>query len=139
MTNVPARRTWSRFPDLSDFFDSIGGLRPALGGNTIRVEDEITDDRYIVRAEMPGLDPETDIDVAVNDGRLEISAERTEKKTENGRSEFSYGSFRRSVTLPRGAKEDEIDASYAKGILTVSVGLGDTETPAKKIEVKKAD
>jgi HSP20 family protein len=139
MSNVPARRTWNRFPDLSDFFDSIGGLRPALGNNVIRVEDEITDDRYIVRAEMPGLDPESDINVSVSDGRLEISAERTERKTENGRSEFSYGSFRRSVTLPRGAKEEDVDASYAKGILTVSIGLGDTETSAKKIEVKKAD
>ena len=139
MSNVPARRTWNRFPDLSDFFDSIGGIRSALDSNIIRVEDEITDDRYVVRAEMPGLDPETDINVAVNDGRLEISAERTEEKAENGRSEFSYGSFHRSVTLPRGAKEDDIDASYAKGILTVSVGLGDTDTSAKKIEVKKAD
>ena len=77
--------------------------------------------------------------MSVSDGRLEISAERTERKTENGRSEFSYGSFRRSVTLPRGAKEEDVDASYAKGILTVSIGLGDTETSAKKIEVKKVD
>lgn len=139
MSTVPARRAWNPFPELSDFFDSIGGFRPTLGNNIIRVEDELADGRYIVRAEMPGLDPDKDINVQVNDGRLEISAERTDKKSDNGHSEFTYGSYRRSVTLPRGAKDDDIDASYAQGILTVSVGIGDTDSSAKKIEVKKAD
>ena len=57
----------------------------------------------------------------MRDGVLTIKAERTEKKESNGRSEFSYGSFVRSVTLPAGADEDAIKASYDKGILTVSV------------------
>ena len=70
---------------------------------------------------FPGVDPGKDVDITVRDGVLTIKAERTEKKESNGRSEFSYGSFIRSVTLPAGADEDAIKASYDKGILTVSV------------------
>ena len=76
---------------------------------------------YELRAEIPGVDPAKDVDITVRDGVLTIKAERTEKKESNGRSEFSYGSFIRSVTLPAGADEDAIKASYDKGILTVSV------------------
>lgn len=141
MSTVPARRSRSVFPDLSEFFDAFPftGLRPALGGNLIRVEDRVENGRYVVRAELPGLDPEKDIDVAINAGQLEITAERTEEKSEGGRSEFHYGSFRRSVTLPPGAKDDDVEASYAKGILTVSIGLAEQQQAGKKIEVKNAE
>ena len=66
------------------------------------------------------------------DGRLTIKAERTEKKESKGRSEFSYGSFVRSVTLPAGANEEDIKASYDKGILTVSVAVPEQAAPAEK-------
>ena len=59
----------------------------------------------------------------MRDGRLTIKAERSEKKETKGRSEFRYGSFVRSVTLPAGANEDDIKATYDKGILTVSVAV----------------
>ena len=59
----------------------------------MRLEDEIKDGRYVVRAEMPGVDPVKDIDITVRDGQLTIKAERSEKKDFDGRSEFSYGSF----------------------------------------------
>ena len=60
----------------------------------------------VVRAELPGVDPEKDIDVTVEDGVLTISAERresTEKKEDTSyRSEFRYGSFVRRLPVPRG-------------------------------------
>ncbi|TCN42468.1 HSP20 family molecular chaperone IbpA [Rhodococcus sp. SMB37] len=138
--SAPARRSRSVFPDLSEFFDTFGfpQLRP-FGSNLIRIEDKVEDNRYIVRAELPGLDPGKDIDVSIEHGRLEIGAERSEEKSEGGHSEFSYGSFRRSVPLPAGAKEDDIEATYAKGILTVTVGLGDSSDASRKIDVKNAD
>ncbi len=49
-----------------------------------------------------------------------------------GRSEFSYGSFIRSIPLPPGANEDDIKATYDKGILTVSVAVSETAPPAEK-------
>ena len=59
----------------------------------------------------------------MRDGKLTIKAERSEKKETKGRSEFSYGSFTRSVTLPAGSNEEDIKATYVKGILTVDVAL----------------
>ena len=46
------------------------------------------DGRYVVRAEIPGIDPAKDVDITVRDGRMTIKAERTEKKQAKGRSEF---------------------------------------------------
>jgi HSP20 family molecular chaperone IbpA len=106
-----------------------------LEGHIIRLEDEVTDDSYVVRAELPGVDPATDVDITVRDGHLIIKAERTEKSEANGRSEFSYGSFVRSVALPSGADEDAITANYDKGILTVSVPVSSAKPTAKHVEV----
>lgn len=139
MSNVPARRR-SVLPDLTELFDAfpVTGLRPPFGGNMIRVEDRVTDDKYTLRAELPGLEPE-DIEVSVEDGRLTIEAERSEESSESGRSEFSYGSFSRTVTLPAGADEDAVSASYAKGILEVTVGLSAKGSGAKRIDVTSAE
>jgi HSP20 family protein len=89
----------------------------------IRLEDEVQDGHYVVHAELPGIDPAKDVDITVRNGQLTIKAERTEKKETKGRSEFSYGSLVRSVTLPPGANEDDIKATYDNGILTVDVAV----------------
>ena len=91
-----------------------------------------------MRAEIPGVDPAKDVDITVHDGRLTIKAERTEKSESGGRSEFSYGSFERTVTLPQGADEDDITATYDKGILTVSVGVSEPKKTEKKIEIESS-
>lgn len=140
MSKLPAQqRPRSFFPELSDLFEgfpSWATLRPAFGSHVIRVEDEMKDGNYEIRAEIPGVDPGKDVDITVRDGLLTIKAERTEKKESEGRSEFSYGSFARSVTLPRGADEDAITASYDKGILTVSVPVAADKAAEKHVEVK---
>lgn len=140
MSNVPARRR-SVFPDLSELFDAfpVTGFRPPFGGNLIRVEDRVEEDKYVLRAELPGLDPANDIKVSVQDGQLTIEAERSEEKQEGGRSEFAYGSFSRTVTLPAGADEDQVEASYTKGILEVTVALAAKERGAKHIEITPGD
>jgi HSP20 family protein len=70
---------------------------------------------------------------------LTIKAERTEKKESSGRSEFSYGSFVRSVTLPASADEDAIKASYDKGILTVTVPLTQAEAAEKHVDIQSTN
>ncbi|PRC46636.1 heat-shock protein Hsp20, partial [Mycobacterium sp. ITM-2017-0098] len=52
-----------------------------------------------------------------------------------GRSEFTYGSFTRTLPLPDGADEDDVNAVYDRGILTVSVPLSDEHRVEKHIEV----
>lgn len=135
------RRPRSLFPEFSDLFagfPDLTGLRPALDTRVMRLEDEMKDGRYVVRAEMPGVDPEKDIDITVRDGQLTIKAERSEKKDFDGRSEFSYGSFVRAVSLPAGADEDDIEATYDKGILTVSVAVSEAKPAERRVQVKSA-
>lgn len=143
MSRLPVQhRQRSFFPELSELFEGFpawAGLRPALGAHPIRVEEETKDGNYELRAEIPGVDPAQDVDITVRDGVLTIKAERSEKKESSGRSEFSYGSFLRSVTLPAGADEDAIKASYDKGILTVSVPVSDVQPAEKRVAVESTN
>jgi HSP20 family protein len=137
MTDLPARRqprswlpAWSDFwSDLWTGFPSFAAMRPS---HLIRLENEVQDGHYVLRAELPGIDPAKDVDITVRNGQLTIKAERSEKKETKGRSEFSYGSFTRSVTLPAGANEEDIKASYDKGILTVDVAVPEQAAPSEK-------
>ena len=142
MSNLERRQQRSLFPEIADLFagfPSFANIRPVFDARLMRLEDELTKDgRYEVRAELPGVEAK-DVDITVHDGRLTIKAERTEKSESKGRSEFSYGSFERTVTLPQGADEDDIKASYDKGILTVSVGLSEPKKTEKKIEIESPE
>jgi HSP20 family protein len=124
------------FPDLVDWFEEpFLTLRPYLG-QPIRVEEYLEGDHYLVRAELAGIDPTKDVEVTVGSGYLTIRAERSDTIEGKHRSEFRYGSFSRTLTLPVNADEDAVTASYRDGILTVSVGLKtEQKAPAKKIEV----
>ncbi len=94
MTTVSVeRRPIALFPEISEVFagfPSLAALRHVFDTRSMRLEDETKDGRYVVRAEMPGVDPAKDIDSTVRDGQLTIKAERSEKKDFDGRSEFSY-------------------------------------------------
>ena len=84
MSTLPAsRRSRAVWPDLAEWFagfPSWAEMRPVLGGHVMRLEDEMKDGHYEVRAEMPGIDPGKDVDITVRDGVLTIKAERSEKK-----------------------------------------------------------
>jgi HSP20 family protein len=109
-------RLWG---ELSDWFDVDLTHR----GGLIRVEDRITDTEYTVRAELPGMDPEKDVQINVANGVLTIHAERKEESHTGNRSEFRYGMMQRSVRLPANADEDNVKAKYGKGILEITVPL----------------
>jgi HSP20 family protein len=124
--------------EIFDWFESPWTLLHPAAGHPMRMEDYVTDGTYVVRAELPGIDPEKDADVTVSKGVLTISAHREEQTAAKHRSEFRYGTFTRSLTLPAGADEEHIQASYDKGILEVAVGLKDQESEKtqKHIPVK---
>jgi len=124
-------------PDVIDWFEApFMTLRPYLV-QPIRVEDYVEDGYYVVRAELPDVDPEKDIEVTVRSGYLTIHAERSAKTEGKYRSEFRYGSFSRSLALPPNADEDAVTASYRDGMLTTRVGLktDKKEELPKKIEI----
>jgi HSP20 family protein len=103
------------------------------------VEDFVRDDSYVIRAELPGIDPEKDVEVTVADGILTIKAERREERADKHHSEFHYGTFSRSVTLPAGADEEHVEAIYGHGILEVTVKLAadKADKTVRKIQVRQ--
>jgi HSP20 family molecular chaperone IbpA len=78
MATLPVqRRHRVLFPEIADLlagFPSWGGLR-AFDGHVMRLEDELKDGSYEVRAELPCVDPAKDVDITVRDGQLTIKAE----------------------------------------------------------------
>jgi HSP20 family protein len=104
-----------------------------------RLEEFTDGDTLVVRAEMPGIDPEHDVDITVANGTLRIQAERKEESTSEEktsyRSEFRYGSFTRTLPLPAGATEDDVKATYRDGILEVRIPVNTTQAEARKVPV----
>lgn len=128
--------------DFMDHFDRM--FESAAGPAPIRVEEFVDDKTLVIRAEMPGVDPEKDVEVSISDGVLHISAERQEKEEHKDknryRSEFRYGSFTRNVPLPEGVKEEDIKASYKDGVLEVRTPLPEAMTAGtekKKLPVTR--
>ncbi len=138
MSTLTRRDYRDTFVDLFDWLESpLTMLRP-ISGQTMRVEDYVKDGRYVVRAELPGLNPEKELVVTVSDGILTIKADRKEKTEDKHRSEFRYGSFIRHLTLPAAADEEHIQASYDRGILEIAIPLKATHAPdtERKIPVR---
>ena len=108
----------------------------------LRVEEFHEGDTLVVRAELPDIDPEKDVEVTTSDGVVKIHAHReqkAEKKERRGyRSEFRYGDFERQVSLPSGASPADVKATYTNGILEVRIPCPEkTESPQTKVEVTR--
>jgi HSP20 family protein len=137
MTSLTRREP--RVPlDIFDWLEAPWTVLHPVSGHPVRMEDFVTDGRYVVRAELPGLDPEKDIEVKVSKGILTIEAERHEETQAKHHSEFRYGKLTRSVTLPEGADVEHVDAMYDNGILEVRVPLPkeSAETTIKSVPVR---
>jgi len=108
--------------------------------DVIKVEEYHQNGTLVVRAELPGIDPDKDVELTVSNGMLHIEAERREeeKTEEKGyvRRELRYGSFSRSLPLPEGATEDDVKASYKDGILEIRIPVAET-VPTRKIPVTR--
>jgi HSP20 family protein len=137
---VPARR-WDWFDrDLGRWFE---GMWPWFGGgDRLCIEQEMADDTMIVRAEVPGIDPDKDVEITLDDGVLRIRAERryeeSEEKQGRTRSEFRYGMFERSLRVPGDVGVDDVEATYRDGILEVKVPFKvPTEAGVRRVPVTK--
>jgi HSP20 family protein len=129
----PVTEQW---PDLWRRFFAV----PPEAEGWLRVEEKREGDDYVVRFEVPGIDPERDVELTVTGGVLRISARREQRveRDEQGerRSEFRYGEFTRAIPLPQGVDPDSITADYKDGILEVRVPLPQEEkSEAKRIPV----
>jgi HSP20 family protein len=127
---------WRPFRDLVSIQDEMNRLFDDFFGRPFirrewteeawspSVDMSETKDNVIVNAEIPGI-PKEDIKVAVQDNILTLSGEKGQEKEEKNanyhRIERSYGSFRRSFTLPTSVKPDEVKATYKDGILKITL------------------
>ena len=128
------------FPGLADWLESPwAGPPPFLTGQVFRLEEAMRDDRYVVRAELPGLDPENDIEVTVEGRILTIRAERRQQDNGPCRSEFRYGSLARVVRLPARVDAADVTARYDKGVLEVSVPVCEVKPGGTRIPIQDAD
>ena len=109
------------------------GWRPAVDVLT-RGED------LVVRAELPGLDPQKDVEISYHDGMLTIRGERRQEQRTDGeryfRLETTYGSFERSIPLPEGVNADAITATHKDGVLEIVVPGVAQISGARTIPVK---
>jgi len=121
MRSVPMRR-------------SLGAVWDPQAEDVISVDEYRDEDTQVIRAELPGIDPDRDVELTVTDGMLRIDAERrVEKDTEDKgytRHELRYGRFTRTLPLPEGATAEDVKATYRNGILEIRVPV--PQQPAGK-------
>lgn len=133
--------------DLLDFwnpstFGMPGRLRRLADEAAIKVEEYREDETLVIKADIPGIDPDNDVEMTIADGVLNLRAERREEKETSDRdyrrTEIRYGAFSRSLTLPPGASEKDVTATYKDGVLEVRVPIKTEAAAAKAIPITRA-
>lgn len=122
-----------------DLFDFDNLLRPWFNENelTMRTDIKEAEGNYVMDIELPGYEKE-EIEVNLDKGYLIVKATKKiteeDKKTNFIRKERRYGSVSRSFYVGENLKEEDVNANYANGILTLTFPK---EAPAKIIEKKR--
>ena len=94
--------------------------------------------KYIVRVSLPGVEPK-EVEINLQGNRLTIKGEKRItkmlKEVEVKHSEFLYGSFERTLTLPEGIVSDKLVAEFHNGVLEITAPIAVAALP-RKIEVR---
>ena len=126
----------------SDITEPLRRFLEADLGSWLRVEEYREEGTMVVKAEVPGINPEKDVDITLVGNELQIDVrheEKNEHKDKAGyRSEFRYGTFSRAVSLPGPVEEKDIKASYNDGVLEVRIPVPDqAEATTRKIPITR--
>ncbi|MDO8144077.1 MULTISPECIES: Hsp20/alpha crystallin family protein [Isoptericola] len=124
---------WDPFQEMDRLFGSF----PLTARNVSAMPMDLfrEDDHFVLAADLPGIDPGS-IDVSVEDRTLTVRAERTGRSGEGQwlLRERPAGTVARQITLGRGLALDHISASYADGVLTLTIPVAEEAKP-RRIEV----
>jgi HSP20 family protein len=135
----PVRELGTIQNEMNRLFNSFFDTPTTANGTTFRrwipaMDLVETDGAFVLKADLPGLS-ESDVNIEVEDDVLTISGERKseqqDRKAGYYRVERSYGSFRRSLTLPEGVEADSVKATFANGVLEVTVPKPVHQAPRK--------
>jgi HSP20 family protein len=133
---------WREMDNLFDRFFGEAGWPERAVEKTFAPAFDIseTDNEFVVRAELPGVDPK-EVDINLTGDRLTIKGEKNDEKEERAenfhRVERSFGSFTRSFQLPCEVKEEEIKAEYKNGVLELKLPKAEeVKRKTVKVEVK---
>jgi HSP20 family protein len=136
---------WEPFRELSSLQTEMNRLfnaafdAPAGGNGGVRrwtpaMDLLETDDAFVLRADLPGL-TEDDVNIELEDNVLTLAGERKSAHEEKGegfhRVERSFGSFSRSLTLPKGVDPEAVTAGFENGVLEVRVPKPEQRKPRK--------
>ena len=135
----PVRELSSLQNDMNRLVNTFFDTTTANGGTSPRrwipaMDLVETDDHFVLRADLPGLS-EDDVHIDVEDDVLTVSGERKaqheDKREGYVRVERSYGSFRRSLTLPEGVEAEAVSASFDRGVLEVQIPKPEARKPRR--------
>lgn len=109
--------------------------------NRPAIESSIDGDKFVVRVDLPGVDPKN-IDVQIVNGILTVKGTREERRESDKaslfRREIRYGSFERSISLPEGIKAENLNAVHHDGVLELRAPMPKESAPkAVKIQVEE--
>lgn len=151
--NVPVRREqdnpfYSLQRSINQVFDNFlfegFGRSPfsLMASFSPRLDVSETDEEFHVTAELPGMD-EKDVEVSLSNHVLTLKGEkkdeREDKRRDFYRVERSYGMFERTVPIPDGVDLDKVEASFKKGLLTVTLPkTAEYQKERKRIPVRAA-
>jgi HSP20 family protein len=114
-------------------FDS-GSSGPALQRWVPAMDLVESGEQFVLRADLPGMSEE-DIQIELEDGTLTVSGERKaeHEQREEGfhRVERSFGTFARSLTLPKGIDGDAVSASFDRGVLEIRIPKPEERKPRR--------
>jgi HSP20 family protein len=143
---------WEPFRELSSLqtemnrlfnaaFDTQGNGPSAARRWTPAMDLLETDDAFVLRADLPGVS-ESDVTIELEDNVLTLSGARNveheDKREGFYRVERAYGSFSRSLTLPKGVDPEAVSASFDRGVLEVRVPKPEQRKP-RKIEITREE
>lgn len=123
------------FQEMDRLMGQVFGSASAAG--TMPMDLYRSGDHYVLHVDLPGADPGT-IDVNVEDRTLTIRGQRTSRTEQDVQwlvNERPSGTYARQLTVGRGLALDKMEATYADGVLTLSIPVAEESKP-RKVEVQ---
>ncbi|MDD2495701.1 MAG: Hsp20/alpha crystallin family protein [Tissierellia bacterium] len=123
---------------LDDFFNDNWPSPRNLARDTFKVDVQESDTQYVIEAELPGVNKD-EVNIEMNDGRLNISIKREENINEEKKNyihkERRYSSMSRSIYLEE-AKSEGIKANLENGVLCITVPKDSKPNNSIKIDIE---